>query len=90
MTEEFTLRAAGNVVVPAILALREKGYQVSRAIVSPEEREFWYAEKPDQHFTAEDPIMLLGLVALYEMRGTEWRAPDEEIDRFFLEFYPDP
>jgi hypothetical protein len=35
---------------------------------------------------ASDPVTLLGLAALLEMRGDSWQASDEEIDRFVAEF----
>jgi hypothetical protein len=31
-------------------------------------------------------LTLLGLVALYETRGPEWQASDEQIERFLAEF----
>jgi hypothetical protein len=74
------LTTAGNVLIPAYLALVEKGYSVRREGTGDQER--WHAEKADRHFLAEDPLYLLGLVALYETRGEDWRATDEQIDGF--------
>jgi hypothetical protein len=82
-----TIADAGNVMVPAFLALRAKGYRVSRTVANEGGLEFWHAERQSERYTAADTLALLGLVALYETRGDEWRAQDSEIDEFFKEFY---
>jgi hypothetical protein len=84
MATKPTLASAGNVLVPAYLALKQKGYSV-RCEVSGDE-ETWYAESPSCLFVAEDPLTLLGIVALYETRGEDWRASDAEIDAFFARY----
>lgn len=65
---------AGNTVVPAILALEAKGFtvEVSDGLVM--------ARSDLGTFTADDPVAVLGLVALVEVRGADWRASDAEID----------
>ncbi len=81
-----TIAAAGNTLVPAYLALRQKGYRVHR---DPPRRgcpELWYAEAGARRFVAEDPVTLLGLVALWETRGDNWQAGDAEIDDFMKRF----
>ena len=82
-----TIASAGNVLVPAYLALVEKGFRVTRSKTArrgdPEE---WCAKKGAARFVAEDPLSLLGLVAMREARGRAWRASDEEIDAFFDRF----
>jgi hypothetical protein len=75
-----TLASAGNTVVPAYLALLQRGLSVSCTGA------YWMAEGPDHRFVAEDPLLLLALVALHETRGSEWQASDEEIDRFITDF----
>jgi len=35
---------------------------------------------------AEDPILLLGVIALAEARGEDWRATDEQIEDFVARF----
>ncbi len=79
--------AAGNTVVPAYLALLEKGYQVSCSPAG-ERKELWRAWNSDDEFIAEDPLTLLGLITLHEIRGANWQAPDREIDAYFERFYP--
>ena len=81
-----TIAAAGNVLVPALLALRAKGYRVTRLVGQPGPAEMWRAEKAGEAFIAEDTLTLLGLVALYEARGDGWPAADADIDAFFAEF----
>jgi hypothetical protein len=82
-----TLVSASNVLVPAYLALIEKGYRVKR--LSPAKRgepEEWCATKGRSRFLAEDTLSLLGLVSLYEVRGRTWRASDTELESFFEQF----
>ena len=82
-----TLADAANTVIPAYLALLQRGLSVRREPVSSGGTEVWWiAEDAARRFVAEDPLALLGLVALYETRGLEWQASDEQIDRFIAEF----
>jgi len=79
------LCAAGNVEVPAYLALIQKGYTVtssSPALVD----EGWYADKDGLSYQAGTLIELLGLVSMYEVRGPRWAAKDREIDAFLLKY----
>ena len=86
MRRKVTIATAGNVLVPAYLALREKGYRVTRVVNRREKAETWRALKPGAEFIAEDPLSLLGLVSLFETRGVSWQAEDPEIDDFFERF----
>lgn len=81
----MNLDAAGNVVVPAYLALLAKGYVV-RCERSSDDFEFWVAEGPRGRFGADDTITLLGMVAVAETRGEDWRASDPEIESFLKKF----
>jgi hypothetical protein len=82
-----TIVSAGNVLVPAYLALVEKGYRVTRVKTGrADDPEEWCATKGAAQFVAEDPLSLLGLVAMREVRGRAWRAADDEIDGFFRQF----
>ena len=96
----MNLNAAGNVVVPAYLALLARGYAVRCERSSdadadadadadtddPEISEFWVADRPLGSFGADDTITLLGVVAVVEARGEDWPASDSEIDAFFKKF----
>lgn len=79
-----TLADAANVLVPAVLALRERGFIVSRR--DSEGQEEWWAERSDLLLVAEDPLRLLGLAALREQRGSGWEAKDEEIKTFLNKY----
>jgi hypothetical protein len=70
------LATAGNVMVPAILLLEERGYVVDadRRATSWQ----WSARRGDVELLGDDPIALLGLATLAEARGEAWRATDEE------------
>jgi hypothetical protein len=82
-----TLADAANTVIPAYLALLQRGLSVTReSAPSDGAEDCWIAEDADRRFVAEHPVALLGLVALYETRGSEWQASDEQIDRFLAEF----
>ena len=76
-----TLCAAANVEVPAYLVLRQKAYTVTAP-----GNDGWYAEKGSLRFQAESLIELLGLVSMYEERGTNWAAADQEIDDFLAKY----
>jgi hypothetical protein len=79
--------SAGNVLVPAYLALVAKGYRVTCSKTGRrDDPEEWTATKGAARFVAEDPLSLLGLVAMREARGRAWKASDEEIDAFFDRF----
>jgi len=67
---------AANIMTPAYLAILAKGYSVgSRG-------EYMIAERDGSSFLAESPVPLLGLIAMAEIRGENWQATDEEIDKF--------
>jgi hypothetical protein len=76
------ITAAGNTEVPAYLALVAKGYQVSMT------GDLWLAQKDQNFFSASGPLELLGLVAMAEIRGVNWRATDEEIEVFLTKYPP--
>ena len=78
MANDLHIAAAGNTMVPAVLCLREKGYSVANHFWD-DKQEYFVATKPGLRFTADDPETVLGLVTLYEMRGSDWMASDDEI-----------
>jgi len=75
---------AGNVLVPAVLALRATGYAVSREDSSVGET--WRAERSDRVLIANDPVQLLGLASMRDTRGSDWRPTDAEIDLIMEQF----
>ena len=87
MASKAIIINAGNVMVPAYLTLLQKGYQVS--VERDNEKENWVAENHQCKFVADDPVALLGLVCVFEVRGKSWQASDEQISQF-LEMYEQP
>jgi hypothetical protein len=82
-----TLADAANTEIPAYLALLRRGLSVSYESISPGASTCaWVAEDAGCRYVADDLLSLLGLVALYQTRGPEWQASDEQIDRFLAEF----
>jgi hypothetical protein len=72
------LAAAGNTVVPALLALEELGFAVT---VNPgPEGSRCSAKRGSDEYVADDPVTVLGLVKLAEMKGSGWRASDQDVD----------
>ena len=71
------IAAAGNVVVPAVLALESQGFAVT--CNRGESRETWTASRGDLQASGEDPVQVLGLVALLLSRGESWPASDGDI-----------
>ena len=85
MKQKLHISGAGNVVVPAYLALQQMGYSV-RCEKQSTEAETWIAESDTATFSAPDVIMLLGLAKLGELRGEHWQASDAEIQDFLSKF----
>lgn len=71
---------AANTMTPAYLAILSKGFVVTTS------GDMMIAEKGQNRFVAEEPVSLLGLIALVEVRGEEWQADDHEIDAFVQDF----
>lgn len=71
---------AGNTVVPAILALEEMGMVVDVQAGQV------VASSSAVQFIADDPVAVLGLVRLLELRGADWMAKDEDIAATFERF----
>ena len=74
-----SIAAAGNTVVPGILALEAAGFEVS--IQATADRTTVRAVRNGDIYTADDPVTVLGLVRLLELRGEVWQATDDEITR---------
>ena len=79
--KRICIRIAGNTEIPALLTLCAKGYRVWLEyiqVVDPNSPWHPYmpdyqAEKEEAYFSATTPVELLGLVAMWETRGDNWR-----------------
>jgi len=67
--------SGGNILAAALALLRSQGYAVATEAGDPLLR----AEKGGQTFVAEDPLLLLGLVKLHEMRGVRRHPTGREV-----------
>ncbi|MEM7147112.1 MAG: hypothetical protein AAF591_18475 [Verrucomicrobiota bacterium] len=86
MNEHITF--AGNVEVPAYLALQAYGFAVERAQEESENAsEYWVARKGDLTLSATNPLEILGIMAMRDKRGKEWKASDKEIDSYLRKYY---
>jgi hypothetical protein len=65
---------AGNTVVPALLAVESLGFAVEVSGGTA------YARREQEEYAADDPVALLGLIRLVELRSWDWVASDSEID----------
>ncbi|MGO1071589.1 hypothetical protein [Lysobacter sp. CA199] len=70
---------AGNTLAPAYSVLLKKGYAVER---HPDLSGWCCASKDGYSFLAENPVELLGLIAMLEVRGEAWQASDREVGQF--------
>ena len=83
-----TIAGSGNIEVPAYLALRKLGFEVT-ATAKGEQSEQWVATKSDLKLIAASPLELLGLCLMRAERGSSWKPTDEDISDFLERFYPE-
>lgn len=70
---------AGNTLAPAYSVLLKKGYTIER---HPDLPGACVASKDGYSFLADNPLELLGLIAMIEVRGEAWQASNREVDDF--------
>jgi hypothetical protein len=80
MHEHVTLASAGNVLPAALASLRALGYVVTFT----NNGRLCKAESAGCTLVAEDPLLLLGLVKLHEVRGNKWQPTDAEVQEYLL------
>jgi hypothetical protein len=85
MKPKIKIAGAGNVVVPAFLALQQRGYVVWRE-QRADGTQMWIAQNSAIELVSDDPVTLLALAALAETRGEKWNASDAEIQTFLDEY----
>ena len=86
MKFKIKIADAGNVTVPAFLALKQRGYLVRCDRCDEASEETWIAENADTELLADDLLALLGLAALVESRGSDWKASDAQIEEFLQKY----
>ena len=64
------LSAYLNVYNTALVVLERKGWKLRYEETS----DYWYAKKGDWEFLADDPMQLLGLVAIYEHHAPQTKS----------------
>lgn len=63
-------------MAPALAEVRALGYEVSREIDADG---LYVAVGQNCRLVADDPLALLGLLKLYELRGSNWAPTDAEV-----------
>lgn len=84
------IRIAGNTENPCLLALRAKGYKLTLWFTRDRAGDYqqdYDAEKDGRLFSATTPAELLGLVAMWEVRGDDWQTRAGE-PYIYDELYP--
>lgn len=84
------IRIAGNTWNPCLLALRAKGYKLTLSftrMANGEHRRDIDAEKDGRLFSATTEAELIGLIAMWEVRGDDWKTKPGEPD-VLNELYP--
>jgi len=84
--KRLSIRIAGNIRQPALLALKTKGYKLKLEYTKTKDKnDLWYPYLPDWEaekdgciFSATTPVELLGLVSMWETRGDDWQPGKEE------------
>ena len=88
--QPLTIRIAGNTSNPCLLALREKGYVIRFWFIKTGDNDYQKnidAEKDGRCFSATTEAELLGLVAMWEVRGDPWQTRPGE-PYVYDELYP--
>ena len=78
MSNRTVIASAGNVLPAALATLRALGYVVTLT----NNGRMCTAENDNLTLVAEDPLLLLGLAKLYELRGKEWHASESQVDEY--------
>jgi hypothetical protein len=82
------ITACGNTEVPAYLALQQAGFDVSRRICE-DGLEMWIAKRDPVMFSGPSALEVLGLYAMWQIRGDDWKTTDDELDTYLAKYYPE-
>lgn len=83
-----SITAAGNVEVPAYLALQELGFAIERRFLE-NDTEMWFATNDAFLFSAPSPLELLGLCLMRQTRRPNWKADNNQINSYLSTYYPE-
>jgi hypothetical protein len=86
----LSVRIAGNTRNPCLLALRPKGYKLTLWFTKDHKGDYQVnhdAQREGRIFSAATGAELLGLVAMWEVRGDDWMTKKSEPD-VHDELYP--
>lgn len=79
---KLSVRIAGNTRNPCIQAIAAKGYNLNLWYSGDDPDDWespqWDADKDGRRFSATSPEELLGLIAMWEVRGDDWRLKSGE------------
>lgn len=79
---EVGIRIAGNTLIPCLQAIKAKGYSIRHYYLGDGPNDWdhpqWDAEKDNRSFSATSPAELLGLIAMWEVRGDDWHIKNGE------------
>jgi hypothetical protein len=81
---KLSIRIAGNTIIPCLQAIVAKGYSVTTYFLGEKPGDWdhpqWDAEKDGRVFSATGLEELLGLIAMWEVRGDDWRHNSGEAE----------
>lgn len=73
----LSIRIAGNTMIPCLQAIVAKGYKVTHYFLGDKPGDWdepqWDVEKDGRRFSATGVEELLGLIAMWEIRGDDWQ-----------------
>ena len=81
---KLTIRIAGNTEAPVLSVIKGKGYKMEYYVYFDEDTNdysyFYNAEKDGRRFSASNAEELLGLIAMWEVRGDDWRGKKDDFE----------
>ncbi|MAG92776.1 MAG: hypothetical protein CMJ48_03375 [Planctomycetaceae bacterium] len=83
---KLSIRIAGNTLIPCLQAIAAKGYSIDHYFLGDTPGDWddpqWDAERDGRTFGATSPEGLLGLIAMWEIRGDDWHIKDGDADLY--------
>lgn len=74
------IASAGNSDTAAFHALIKKGYSVWVVPKSDGNTGWYVAKKENQEFIGDNFLETIGLIAMFEARGEDWKPTDKEVE----------